>query len=155
VKTSVVFLMAVCLLFAGDVLADDVFKWVDDKGNVHFTDNPDTIPEKYRKKTQHRKMKAPAGQEVGDTTIPAKRRQTPRGSTRATTRGTRFQMKKWTKPKISKEQSEKARKEKEKKKAEAAQKAYTRCLMGARNQADVSRCVSKRITKPAPFVIQP
>jgi len=64
-------------------------------------------------------------------------------------------MKKWAKPKISKEQSEKARKDKEKKKAEAAQKAYTRCLMGACNQADVSRCVSKRITKPAPFVIQP
>jgi hypothetical protein len=26
----------------------EVFKWVDDKGTVHFTEDPSTIPEKYR-----------------------------------------------------------------------------------------------------------
>lgn len=27
----------------------EVFKWVDEKGTVHFTEDPETIPEKYRK----------------------------------------------------------------------------------------------------------
>ena len=30
----------------------EVFKWVDEKGTVHFTENPATIPEKYRDKAQ-------------------------------------------------------------------------------------------------------
>ena len=32
----------------------EIFKWVDEKGTVHFTEDPATIPEKYREKTQSR-----------------------------------------------------------------------------------------------------
>ena len=32
----------------------EVFKWVDEKGTVHFTDDPATIPEKYRDKANSR-----------------------------------------------------------------------------------------------------
>jgi hypothetical protein len=32
----------------------EVFKWVDEKGTVHFTEDPATIPEKYREKTESR-----------------------------------------------------------------------------------------------------
>jgi len=29
----------------------EIFKWVDEKGTVHFTEDPATIPEKYREKS--------------------------------------------------------------------------------------------------------
>jgi len=32
----------------------EIFKWVDDKGTVHFTEDPATIPEKYREKVKSR-----------------------------------------------------------------------------------------------------
>jgi predicted ribosome quality control (RQC) complex YloA/Tae2 family protein len=32
----------------------EIYKWVDEKGTVHFTEDPATIPEKYREKTQSR-----------------------------------------------------------------------------------------------------
>jgi hypothetical protein len=32
----------------------EIFKWVDEKGTVHFTEDPATIPEKYGEKTQSR-----------------------------------------------------------------------------------------------------
>jgi hypothetical protein len=32
----------------------EVFKWVDEKGGIHFTEDPATIPEKYRNKTESR-----------------------------------------------------------------------------------------------------
>jgi hypothetical protein len=32
----------------------EIYKWVDEKGTVHFTEDPSTIPEKYREKTQSR-----------------------------------------------------------------------------------------------------
>jgi len=34
----------------------EIFKWVDEKGTVHFTEDPATIPEKYREKTESRTM---------------------------------------------------------------------------------------------------
>jgi clan AA aspartic protease (TIGR02281 family) len=33
----------------------EMYKWVDDKGTVHFTDDPSTIPEKYREDAETRK----------------------------------------------------------------------------------------------------
>jgi clan AA aspartic protease (TIGR02281 family) len=33
----------------------EMYKWVDDKGTVHFTDDPSTIPEKYRENAETRK----------------------------------------------------------------------------------------------------
>jgi DnaJ-class molecular chaperone len=37
----------------------EIYKWVDEKGTVHFTYDPETIPEKYREKTKSR----PSGEE--------------------------------------------------------------------------------------------
>jgi len=34
----------------------EIFKWVDEKGTVHFTEDPATIPEKYREKVKARIM---------------------------------------------------------------------------------------------------
>jgi hypothetical protein len=153
-KKRIALFMAVCFLFAGDVRADDVFKWVDDKGSVHFTDNPDKIPKKYRKKTQHRKMESSSGQDVGDTTTPDRRRRAPRRPTRVPTRSDGLRIKKM-RAKKSKEFYEKARKDREKKKAEAAEKAYMRCMSRAHTRSAVARCVRKRITEPCPLEIQP
>ena len=36
------------------VTHSEVYKWVDDKGKVHFTEDPTTIPEKYRDKAKGR-----------------------------------------------------------------------------------------------------
>ncbi len=33
----------------------EMYKWIDDKGTVHFTDDPSTIPEKYREDAETRK----------------------------------------------------------------------------------------------------
>jgi len=32
----------------------EIYKWVDDKGTIHFTEDPSKIPEEYREKTQSR-----------------------------------------------------------------------------------------------------
>ncbi len=32
----------------------EIYKWVDEKGTIHFTEDPSTIPEKYKEKTQSR-----------------------------------------------------------------------------------------------------
>ncbi len=32
----------------------EIYKWVDEKGTIHFTEDPSKIPEKYREKTQSR-----------------------------------------------------------------------------------------------------
>jgi hypothetical protein len=41
----------------------EIYKWVDDKGTVHFTEDPSTIPEKYLEKVKSRSME-------GDSTPP-------------------------------------------------------------------------------------
>ena len=154
-KTSIVFLMAVCWLATGEVGADDVFKWVDNKGNVHFTDSPDSIPEKYRKKTQHRKMRAPVRQESGDTAeLPSQ--QVRKSANKTPTRSSPFQMKKRLGAKKSNNDSQKERRAKEKKRAkEAAQKRYMDCMFNARDMFEASFCVPKGITKPSKLEIQP
>jgi Domain of unknown function (DUF4124) len=38
----------VVLLFAAIVNADECYEWVDDKGETHFTDSVDLVPEQYR-----------------------------------------------------------------------------------------------------------
>ena len=37
--------------------ADEIYKWVDEKGTVHLTDDPKTIPEKYRDQVQIKTFK--------------------------------------------------------------------------------------------------
>ena len=44
-------LVAILLLIFGlfdEVLAQEIYRWVDEKGIVNFTDNLYSIPEKYR-----------------------------------------------------------------------------------------------------------
>ena len=42
-----IYFLCLCYLAAG-VYAQDLYRWVDEKGGVHFTDNPHSIPEKLR-----------------------------------------------------------------------------------------------------------
>lgn len=42
------------LLFFFTFANAEIYKWVDEKGTVHFTEDPSTIPEKYRDKTDRR-----------------------------------------------------------------------------------------------------
>lgn len=54
--------LAVVTGFSGAARAD-TYRWVDDKGVVNFTDNPDLIPSKYRKRVRKSpSMTSPAPQ---------------------------------------------------------------------------------------------
>ena len=55
-KTVMVILMTILfgLLFISQLSHAEIYKWVDEKGTVHFTEDPSTIPEKYREKTESR-----------------------------------------------------------------------------------------------------
>ena len=46
-------LAALCLL-PGDAAAQEFYRWVDEKGAVHFTDNLYSVPEKYRNQIEKR-----------------------------------------------------------------------------------------------------
>lgn len=49
------FCIALCLVLLVAVAADaGIFEWVDSEGVTHFTDNPENIPAKYRKKVKER-----------------------------------------------------------------------------------------------------
>lgn len=62
------FLIMAMLLFASVARTGEVWKWVDEQGVVHFTDSPDSVPEKYREQIDHREM--------------AEERETPSGTAR-------------------------------------------------------------------------
>jgi clan AA aspartic protease (TIGR02281 family) len=51
----VVFIFTFCL-FPASLPAQEVYRWVDEKGSVYFTDNFDSIPEKYRSKAEKRRL---------------------------------------------------------------------------------------------------
>jgi predicted aspartyl protease len=64
VKNSVkrllgIYFVCLCYLAAG-VYAQELYRWVDEKGGVHFTDNFDSIPQKYRDKVERREFPSPA-----------------------------------------------------------------------------------------------
>jgi hypothetical protein len=42
-------------LVVGGIQGQVVYRWVDESGTIHFTDDPTSIPEKYRKQTEERK----------------------------------------------------------------------------------------------------
>jgi hypothetical protein len=52
------FLSAVVLLvifsFFGELLAQELYRWMGDRGIVHFADNLHSIPEKYRREAEKR-----------------------------------------------------------------------------------------------------
>jgi len=56
------------LLFASTGMAGEYFKWVDERGVVHFTNVPSSVPEEYKDKAERRVMPA--------------EKETPSGSTR-------------------------------------------------------------------------
>jgi hypothetical protein len=49
-KISLVLVLTV--VFLGSIAYAEIFKWVDDKGAVHFSDDYETIPEKYRQQLE-------------------------------------------------------------------------------------------------------
>ena len=45
------YLLVICgCLVAANAFPKELYRWTDEQGGVHFTDNPDSIPEKYRSK---------------------------------------------------------------------------------------------------------
>ena len=50
------FLIMAILLFASAGRTGEVWRWVDERGVVHFTDSPDSVPEKYREHIDHREL---------------------------------------------------------------------------------------------------
>jgi len=46
--------LALALVFLGSIAHAEVFKWIDEKGGVHFTEDWERIPEKYREKVKSR-----------------------------------------------------------------------------------------------------
>jgi hypothetical protein len=66
-------LIALCItMFAFTAARADVYEWVDGQGVVHFTDNPDKIPGKYRAKA---KNKGPA--RTGEEAVPPAQEKSP------------------------------------------------------------------------------
>jgi len=48
------FTITLGLLLHSQLAHAEIYKWVDEKGTVHFTEDPATIPEKYREKVKSR-----------------------------------------------------------------------------------------------------
>lgn len=66
-----VFLIMAILVLASTGRADEVWKWVDERGIVHFTDNPDSVPKRYREQIDHRELSG-EGEESSGTSGEAK-----------------------------------------------------------------------------------
>jgi hypothetical protein len=47
--------LIILIIFVSSVCFGEIYKWVDEKGTVHFTEDPATIPEKYRDKAKSRR----------------------------------------------------------------------------------------------------
>jgi hypothetical protein len=59
IKTIKFILMAVLILFIGvyPSQAKEVYKWVDEKGTVHFAEDESSVPEEYREQLEKKSMK--------------------------------------------------------------------------------------------------
>jgi len=53
-KITVVSFVIIASLWVTQFTHAQIYKWIDEKGTIHFTEDPSTIPEKYREKTQSR-----------------------------------------------------------------------------------------------------
>lgn len=49
-------LIMFCWLSSRGTLAQEIFRWVDEKGTIHFADNLQSVPERYRNQTQKRSV---------------------------------------------------------------------------------------------------
>lgn len=47
-------ILIILIIFVPSICFGEIYKWVDEKGTVHFTEDPETIPEKYRDKAKGR-----------------------------------------------------------------------------------------------------
>ncbi|NWG03219.1 MAG: DUF4124 domain-containing protein [Syntrophaceae bacterium] len=54
-KRKRLIIIAALLLFASAAFGQEIYRWVDEKGTLHFTDDLEQIPEKYREKVQKEK----------------------------------------------------------------------------------------------------
>src|SRR4030043_400046 len=52
-KMALTVIMLVSLLISQSSNAE-IFKWIDEKGTVHFTEDPENIPERYRENVKSR-----------------------------------------------------------------------------------------------------
>lgn len=52
IRTVVIATFTIFLLISPFIAHADVYKWTDEKGTVHFTDDESTIPEKYRQQVE-------------------------------------------------------------------------------------------------------
>jgi hypothetical protein len=81
-KTIFKTLAVLSLLVTVSLAWAEVYKWVDDKGNVHFTEDPSTIPEKYQEGTKTREFsetpqkRAPSSNRDSKYDYPPSQRQT-------------------------------------------------------------------------------
>jgi len=64
------FLLTILIALALPASAE-MYKWVDEKGTVHFTDDISSIPEKYREKVEERKTPKGMPQELTEKPAPA------------------------------------------------------------------------------------
>jgi hypothetical protein len=61
-------LLSLILIFSSNLALGEIFRWTDERGNVHYTDDYTQIPEKYRsgiKKIEDEKEADPAKKEAG------------------------------------------------------------------------------------------
>jgi hypothetical protein len=59
-------IVLVLAMFACPAVCAEIFEWIDDQGVVHFTDDLDKVPAKFRKKMQ---IKTPAAGGSGDAAV--------------------------------------------------------------------------------------
>ncbi len=55
-KLSINLIGLLFIIGSTTICNSQIYKWVDEKGTVHFTQDPSTIPEKYRDKVKSREM---------------------------------------------------------------------------------------------------
>lgn len=56
IKKILIAALTISLLMIHFLVQAEVYKWVDEKGNFHFTDDYSTIPEKYGQKVERRSL---------------------------------------------------------------------------------------------------
>ena len=72
-KRASLFLLIGLLLVASVVSAQEIYRWTDEKGVAHFTDDPSLIPEKYRDQTKMEKIRTespPPASQAKPQTVP-------------------------------------------------------------------------------------
>lgn len=67
-------LLGLCCLLAVSISYAKVYKWVDDSGTVHFTDDPAKVPEQYWDRVEEKKAVKEEGPKPSDRGTASKRR---------------------------------------------------------------------------------